>query len=210
MTEEKMHEILELQKDGLLDREKARSWPSHLEKITGIPVVNASKNSQSATTIAIQTIEAMYKEHKGKNVLYLIGSSSPTGIWWPGAERGHDTILLHPLRKHPNPFEKVVAEQFNEHTSWQQMHHLYEISYRGLKSFLEQKKKSVYFVYTNVGLPPDLPGTPPYIKDNLIDQIGPDVDPTKDEVLLACGHYPEKYHIELAQRIADKIESGEI
>jgi hypothetical protein len=210
MTEEKMKELWNLYDNGLEEREKQCAWPAHLSRMTGIPVQNEAVAGASASTTAIKTLETNMKQHKGKKVLYIIGVCPNQGIWWPGSERGNDSILLNPYRKFPNTFERFIAEHIRDNASREQVDHLYNISFKGLYLYLKERKRDCYFVHADFGLADGSSGRARRPITGYLDEIAPNIDPTKDKVLTVCGHYTEDVHIELAERIAKKIESGEI
>jgi len=193
-TLEKVHK---LHLSGYLtNKEKQNAWPSTLEKITNIKTINEAYHSQSATTIAMKSIQSLSKI-KDKKILALIGTAPFARLWFPKA--GTNSIQLSVFGGRPTELENNIAKYYVNNAKFEDFKAQYEISFLGLKKFAEKNNIDLYFINHYLSEHSDL------INEYVIDTIGNDADHTLP-VFTACGHYPKKYHDSLAYRLKQKFE----
>lgn len=191
-TIKKIHDLYS--SEYLPKNEKENAWPNTLEKITNIKTINDAYHSQSASTIAIKSIESLKKLKKDhKKILALIGTTTSGRIWFPNS--GTNSILLNAHSEgRLTKLEADIAEYYLRNSKPEELKNHYDVVFLGLIKFAEKNEIDLYFINHYYSENTDV------TKELLIDEIGAEANPELP-VFTACGHYPKKYHDNLAYRL---------
>jgi len=189
----------------LLD--KSGSFVHHLGSITGIPSVNNAMPGSGNTSIVLETLKDLeiYKQ-KYNNILCLVNITDCNRLWYPNLKNTANIATHKPVSKTEAEFSKTVVLNSDRKT-WSMIS---IIQYFGLINYCKHNNIMLYFI-----------GGPLFnmdtIKENAlwqdiydmtIDFIGgKDIHLMKNELIWTqTGHLPEKFHIDLADRLAGTLE----
>ena len=189
----------------LLD--KSGSYVKHLESITGIPSVNAAIPGSGNTSIVLDTLKDLetYKQ-KYNNMLCLVNITDCNRLWYPNYKNTANIATHKPGSKTEEEFCKTVVLNSDRKT-WSMIS---IIQYLGLINYCKLNNIVLYFIGGPLFNMDTIEENALWqdIYDMTVDFIGgQDIHLMKNELIWTqTGHLPEKFHIELADRLAGMLK----
>jgi len=191
------------------------SYPAQLGKITNTKVINSAISGNGITNICLNA----YKDFinlgfQDKKVLALIGLTNAGRLWFPNPKNPNNTLILNRTGGFKTKEEKIISDWFVLNANWTDLHMIMANQLIGLIKLADTLNIDLYFVgnpllndkhFNEAGK--EYESMTNLIRDKMIDTLGgKDICDHFDKPRFSStGHMPIKDHIELAERLKEKL-----